>query len=183
MPPASMPSSSPLLPSSLLHTPPRPQHPRERTSPAPVPSPQSPVPPPPSSSPTLRLPLRSKNLALRYPTSKSQSVRTLLQITRPSRKILQDYFVPRIPIPNPPHPASNDKFVRTGEDSTREYRGPHSFGPSQSRWPSSNGQPGEMSTKPRPGGPTGGLVDKGSKEPSLAVVPKQVSREVACDSS
>ncbi len=106
----------------------------------------------------------------------SRSVRTNLQTNRPTRTILKDYFIPRIPALNPPVPVSNDKFVRTGEDSTREYRGPHSFGPSQSRRPSSNGQPGEMSTKPRPGGPTGGLVDKGSKEPSLAVVPEEAQR-------
>jgi hypothetical protein len=125
-------SPSPLL--RVLRSPPRL---RVLISPTTVPSPQSPVPPPPSSSPTLRLPLRSKDLTLRYPTSKSRIVRTKLQTTRPTRTILKDYFIPRIPAPNPSGPVSHDTFVRTDEDSTRECRGPHCFGPSQSRRPSS----------------------------------------------
>jgi hypothetical protein len=179
MPPASMPSSS-----TPVFSPPHPSAPLRFPDfgsllpHCPVPNPQSLSSL--SSSPTLRLPLRSKNLTLRDPASKSQSVRTILRASYRSRTILTDYFASRIQAPNPHQAPIHDTFVRTGEDSTSEYRGPHFFGPSQSRRPSQRPAPC-TSTKPRPGGPTGGLVDEGSKEPSLAVVPKQVSQEEPCE--
>ena len=70
--------------------------------------------------------------------------------------------------------------VRTGASARRVYRGPHYFGPSQSRQPSRSAS--KVQRHQAKARWSNRRQRRGSKEPqSLAVVPTQVSQEAACD--